>query len=97
MNHDLLVIGGGAAGMAAARAARHLGRSVALVQDGPVGGDCTFTGCIPSKTLLAAAERGLSFPAAMARVRDTVAAVAAPRPPTCCGRRASTSSRAGPG
>lgn len=77
MTYDLLVLGGGAAGMAAARAARHLGKLVALVQDGPVGGDCTFTGCIPSKTLLAAAEQGLAFAAAMARVRDTVAAVAA--------------------
>jgi pyruvate/2-oxoglutarate dehydrogenase complex dihydrolipoamide dehydrogenase (E3) component len=77
MTHDLLVLGGGAAGMAAARAARHLGKQVALVQDGPVGGDCTFTGCVPSKTLLEAAERGMPFGTAISRVHDTVARIAA--------------------
>ncbi len=46
-----------------------------MVTSGPPGGDCTFTGCVPSKTLLAA--DGLSFEAAMKRVRQTVAAVAA--------------------
>jgi pyruvate/2-oxoglutarate dehydrogenase complex dihydrolipoamide dehydrogenase (E3) component len=50
---------------------------VLLVTDGPPGGDCTFTGCVPSKTLLAAARDGLGFDDAMARVRATVAEVAA--------------------
>lgn len=77
MDHDLLVLGGGAGGMAAARTARQLGKTVALVQDGPVGGDCTFTGCVPSKTLLESAERGASFAVAMGRVRDTVSQIAA--------------------
>ncbi len=75
--HDLLVIGGGAGGMAAARTAARLGRRVALVQDGEVGGDCTFTGCVPSKTLIEAAHQGLPFAAAIQRVHDTVARVAA--------------------
>ena len=52
MDHDLLVIGGGAAGLAAARSARWVGASVALVSDAPLGGDCTFTGCVPSKALI---------------------------------------------
>jgi pyruvate/2-oxoglutarate dehydrogenase complex dihydrolipoamide dehydrogenase (E3) component len=77
MTHDLLVIGGGAGGMAAARAAVHMGRSVTLVQDGEVGGDCTFTGCVPSKTLIESAARGASFTDAMARVRPTVERIAA--------------------
>ncbi|MEO7979335.1 MAG: FAD-dependent oxidoreductase, partial [Sporichthyaceae bacterium] len=77
MTHDLLVIGGGAGGMAAARTAARLGKRVALVQDGPVGGDCTFTGCVPSKTLIEAADADLSFEQALARVRDTVARIAA--------------------
>lgn len=74
---DLVVVGGGAAGLAAARAARRRGRSVVLVHDGPLGGDCTFTGCVPSKALLEAAARGLDWDEAMGAVRRAVATVAA--------------------
>ncbi len=77
MTHDLLVIGGGAGGMATARTAARLHKRVALVQDGPVGGDCTFTGCVPSKTLIEAAAQRVPFEQAMARVHDTVAQIAA--------------------
>ena len=77
MNHDLVIVGGGAGGLGAARAARWTGADVLLVNDGPLGGDCTFTGCVPSKTLLAAAAQGLSFSEAMARVGDTVDRIAA--------------------
>ncbi len=54
-DHDLIVIGAGSAGLTAARFARQLGLSVALVEKSRVGGDCTWTGCIPSKALLKAA------------------------------------------
>jgi pyruvate/2-oxoglutarate dehydrogenase complex dihydrolipoamide dehydrogenase (E3) component len=74
---DLLVIGGGAAGITAAREGARRGARTALVQEGPVGGDCTFTGCVPSKTLLAAAARGESFADAMTAVRMAVARIAA--------------------
>ncbi|HEU4913251.1 MAG TPA: FAD-dependent oxidoreductase [Actinomycetes bacterium] len=77
MTHDLLVIGGGAGGMAAARTAARLKKRVVLVQDGEVGGDCTFTGCVPSKTLIESAAQGLGFEQATSRVRDTVARIAA--------------------
>lgn len=77
MTHDLLVIGGGAGGMAAARTAARLKKSVALVQDGEVGGDCTFTGCVPSKTLIESAAQGVGFEQAMSRVREAVARIAA--------------------
>jgi pyruvate/2-oxoglutarate dehydrogenase complex dihydrolipoamide dehydrogenase (E3) component len=76
VNHDLIIVGGGAGGLGAARAARWAGADVLLVNDGPPGGDCTFTGCVPSKTLLAAAAQGLSFTDAMARVADTVDRIA---------------------
>ena len=54
---DLLVIGTGAAGMAAAIRGAELGRRVGIVEAGTVGGTCVNVGCIPSKALLAAAER----------------------------------------
>ncbi len=73
---DLLVIGGGAGGISAAQTAARRGASVVLVQDGPVGGDCTFTGCVPSKALLAAAAAGTGFDDAMARVRHAVEVIA---------------------
>ena len=77
MPHDLIIVGGGAGGLGAARAARWAGAEVQMVTDGPPGGDCTFTGCVPSKTLLAAAAQGMPFTDAMTRVRDTVARIAA--------------------
>ena len=77
VNTDLVVIGGGAGGLAAARAARRRGAEVTLVSDSPLGGDCTFTGCVPSKTLLNAAHRGDNFDVAMAEVQRTVASIAA--------------------
>ncbi len=57
MNCDLVVIGAGAAGLAAARTARSAGRSVALLDVARPGGDCTHYGCVPSKTVLDVAHR----------------------------------------
>lgn len=54
---DLLVIGGGSAGFNAARVAADLGKRVAIVDGGKeLGGLCILKGCMPSKTLLHAAE-----------------------------------------
>jgi pyruvate/2-oxoglutarate dehydrogenase complex dihydrolipoamide dehydrogenase (E3) component len=53
---DLIVIGAGSGGYAAARTARDLGANVALVDQGPLGGLCILRGCMPSKTLLASAD-----------------------------------------
>lgn len=53
---DLLVIGGGAAGLVGARTAASFGASVLLVEWERTGGDCLWTGCVPSKALLAAAS-----------------------------------------
>ena len=75
--YDLVVIGGGAAGLVAAKEARRRGARVVLVQDGPIGGDCTFTGCVPSKTLLAGAAAGRSFDDAMRAVHAAVDEIAA--------------------
>ena len=55
-DYDLIVIGGGSAGLTAARLARELGLGVALAERDRIGGDCTWTGCVPSKTLLKSAK-----------------------------------------
>lgn len=75
--HDLIVIGGGPGGIAAVDGALRRGASTLVVQDGPMGGDCTFTGCVPSKTLIAAASHGRSPDEALAAVREAVARIAA--------------------
>ncbi|SVD27568.1 uncharacterized protein METZ01_LOCUS380422, partial [marine metagenome] len=57
MRYDFLVIGGGSAGYAAARTAHDLDAKVAVVDGAPeLGGLCILRGCMPSKTLLYAAE-----------------------------------------
>lgn len=48
---DLLVIGAGSGGLAAASQAAKYGKSVALVDDGPLGGTCVNVGCIPKKIM----------------------------------------------
>ena len=53
---DLAVIGAGSAGFAAAIGAAELGASVALIGHGTIGGTCVNVGCVPSKTLIRAAE-----------------------------------------
>jgi dihydrolipoamide dehydrogenase len=57
VDYDLLVIGAGAAGEAAAYAGRELQARVALVEQGLVGGECAYWACMPSKALLTAAAR----------------------------------------
>ncbi|TYB34046.1 MAG: mercuric reductase [Flexistipes sinusarabici] len=54
--YDLIVLGGGSAGLVGAKLAKGLGKSVLLVEKRYLGGDCTWYGCVPSKTLLKAAS-----------------------------------------
>ena len=54
--YDLVVIGGGSAGLTASAFGAQLGLRVALVEKDRLGGDCTWTGCVPSKTLLEIAK-----------------------------------------
>lgn len=53
---DLLVIGGGTAGLLAAQTAAAFGARVVLVERDRTGGDCLWTGCVPSKSVIAAAS-----------------------------------------
>ena len=52
---DLAVIGGGTAGIVAAQTAAAQRKRVLLISEGPLGGECTWNGCVPSKTLIEAA------------------------------------------
>src|SRR5665647_140139 len=55
-NYDIVVLGGGIGGYTAAIRAAQLGKSVAIVEKGKLGGTCLHSGCIPSKALLRSAE-----------------------------------------
>ncbi|HGI8166029.1 TPA: NAD(P)/FAD-dependent oxidoreductase [Legionella pneumophila] len=53
---DLAIIGGGAGGLSLAAGCAQLGLKVVLIESGKMGGDCLNYGCVPSKSLLAAAK-----------------------------------------
>lgn len=55
-DYDMVVIGGGAAGLTAAGMSAVLGARTALISGHKLGGDCTWQGCVPSKSLLKAAK-----------------------------------------
>jgi pyruvate/2-oxoglutarate dehydrogenase complex dihydrolipoamide dehydrogenase (E3) component len=88
MPYDLAVIGAGSAGLAAATFAARMGAAVVLIEAERVGGDCLWTGCVPSKALVHAARviqaartsgwlptGELDFAAVMASVRASVRSV----------------------
>jgi len=54
---DICVIGAGSGGLSVAAAAVQMGARVTLIESGKMGGDCLNYGCVPSKSLLAAAKR----------------------------------------
>ena len=53
---DLVVVGGGTAGIVGAKTAARFGARVLLIERDRTGGDCLWTGCVPSKSLIAAAD-----------------------------------------
>lgn len=81
---DLVVIGGGTAGIVAAKTASRAGASVLLIERARPGGDCLWTGCVPSKTILSAAHAiaartgpasAQDFTLVMERVRAAIAEI----------------------
>ncbi len=78
--YDLIVIGGGSAGLVAAGGSATLGAKVALVEKKALGGDCLYTGCVPSKTMIKSARFALQacllFAAKLADVKTVSRLVA---------------------
>jgi pyruvate/2-oxoglutarate dehydrogenase complex dihydrolipoamide dehydrogenase (E3) component len=91
--YDLVVLGGGTAGLTAAVGAASQGARTLLVERDRTGGDCLWTGCVPSKALIGVAARAhtarssghlgihapevrVDFAAAMAHVKQAIAAIA---------------------
>ena len=55
-DYDLTILGGGSGGLTAARIAASLGARVLLIDKERLGGDCLYTGCVPSKSLIHVAQ-----------------------------------------
>lgn len=53
---DMIIIGGGAAGLTASGIAANFGAKTMMIEKERLGGDCTWTGCVPSKVLLKAGK-----------------------------------------
>ncbi|HVE72686.1 MAG TPA: FAD-dependent oxidoreductase [Thermoanaerobaculia bacterium] len=53
---DVVILGGGTAGLVTASGCARLGRKVALIEKEKLGGDCLWTGCVPTKALVATAK-----------------------------------------
>ena len=56
INHDVIIIGGGSAGYAAARTAEAEGANVGIIDHGPLGGLCILRGCMPTKAMLRSSD-----------------------------------------
>ena len=55
-HYDLVALGGGTGGLVSAAGAAYLGLNAAVVEKHALGGDCLWTGCVPSKALIASAR-----------------------------------------
>ncbi|WP_141603996.1 dihydrolipoyl dehydrogenase family protein [Terrilactibacillus laevilacticus] len=74
--HKVIVIGGGAAGLYTAAGLARFGVDVALIDSASeMGGDCLHTGCVPSKTLLHWASKGLTWDATRRKISETIASL----------------------
>ena len=80
---DLIVIGGGSAGLVASKTAAGFGARVLLVEKDRLGGDCLWTGCVPSKALISAAHHAsldsrtrVDFATTMHAVQEAVQVIA---------------------
>ena len=69
---DVVVLGGGTAGVHVAAEVAGGGQTVALVEAGLIGGESPFLACLPSNSLLLSAARGATWEDAVARRDETI-------------------------
>ena len=105
--YDLVVIGGGSAGLTLDRYGARIGAEVAIIEAKGLGGNCTWYGCVPSKALLASAHMAagirqagtLGLPESdlsainLGRVADRIAGIPAECSRTSIPRRRATAER----
>lgn len=72
MVYDVVVVGAGPGGAAAAKEAFRLGLNVALVNGGKIGGTCLNSGCMPTKALYEAVNKGWGFDKSIDHAREVV-------------------------
>ena len=58
--YDLVIIGAGGGGITSAFEAQRLGAKVALLEKHKIGGECTHSGCVPSKALIDVAKTSIA-------------------------------------
>ncbi|MBZ6377424.1 dihydrolipoamide dehydrogenase [Pacificimonas flava] len=91
-SYDIAIIGAGSGGLSVAAGAAQLGLKTVLFEAREMGGDCLNFGCVPSKSLIAAADRAhaaaksgefgieasprVNFPRVMAHVQEVIASIA---------------------
>ncbi len=75
-HYDLVVIGAGAGGLVTSGGAAQLGARTLLIEQHRLGGECLYTGCVPSKALIASAAHGpKNWPSAQAAVRGAITTI----------------------
>ena len=77
---EVVILGAGPGGYVAAIRAAQLGKEVALIEPGPLGGTCLNSGCIPAKALLTAADLLVDRTADVLASVPTGGIILAPRP-----------------
>ncbi len=55
-DYDIIIIGGGSAGLVSSKLAAGLGKKVLLIEKNKIGGECSYSGCIPSKAFIRASK-----------------------------------------
>ena len=74
--YNVIVIGGGSAGLVTANITTSLGAKVALIEKNRMGGDCLNSGCVPSKSLIHLSKQKIDFSKVMSDVHTTIAKIA---------------------